>query len=645
MPPESVVSAPGRCETDRSSPRVPTEGWFALLLLVAALWAALTVDPIRSGWGIKGDEATFTAMAMSAAFDGDLAYERKDLLRFWAVYECGPDGIFLKRGRRLHLSFDSRPPFVRITRSADTRDDRLYFGKAFIHAIMAAPFVRVLGLNGLLVMNVLLLAGACFCAYRFAAARAPGPAAMAIAFAFFGASIVPIYLVWHTPEIFNLSFVSFAFFLWLYKEVAPAAPGRLAAFLRGPGSDVLGAVALGMATFSKPLNLLLIAPIIALLWWRRRWWRGLVVGAVFVATVGGLFSGNAAISGEFNYQGSDVANGDNRRSFYGTYPFAYPGAKFETGSGGATMVTNEAPVDLLFERGVFLPRLARNTYYFLLGRHSGFVPYFFPGLVVLILWLLKPREIARWQVLALLGVVASSLGLLLQQPYSWSGGGGPVGNRYFLNYYPVLFFLVPPLGSVRPGLVSWAGGMLFVAQALVNPFQVAKQPWLVADQGIVRMLPVELTMVNDLPINLIQGAERYRCGLRVGSDPTLTLFLLDENIYAPESAGLWVHGERRADVIVRSPVPLATLRLQLSSAVPNTAAVHFGGRRLSVDLKPGEPVEVRAAADAGVYADGAYGYMLSIGSSSGFVPVNTLTGSSDTRFLGVLMQLQGMPRK
>jgi len=38
--------------------------WLALFLVVACLWAALTVDPIRTGFGIKGDEATYAAMGV-----------------------------------------------------------------------------------------------------------------------------------------------------------------------------------------------------------------------------------------------------------------------------------------------------------------------------------------------------------------------------------------------------------------------------------------------------------------------------------------------------------------------------------------------------------------------------------------------------
>jgi hypothetical protein len=635
-PSPQFVESPA--ESRVSPPRVRVEGWLALFLLVALVWAALTIDPPRIGKGIKGDEATYVAMALSAAYDGDLVYQRKDLERFWAKYQCGPDGIFLKRGKLTRLKFSSAPPFVRFMQYADAPGDTLYFGKAFIHAIVAAPFVRLFGTNGLPLFNVLALALAAYAGYRFAWARAPGPAAAFYTFAFFGASIVPVYLTWYSPEIFNLSCVFLAYFLWLYKEVAPPASGRWAGFLRGRSSEVVGAVLLGMATFSKPLNVGFIAPLVVLLVWRTRWLAGALVGVVFVATVAALFSTNAAISGEFNYQGSTSPQG--RKIFYGRFPLATPQATFESARGSVEMVTNDSDAGNTFAPG-FLSQLGLNLYYFFLGRHAGFVPYFFPGLVVLVTWLVNWREIRVWQVLLFGATAASTLGLLVFLPQTWNGGGGPIGNRYFLNYYPALFFLLPTTGSVAGPAVAWIGGTLFTAQALVNPFMAARQPEVNADHGAVRMLPVELTLVDDLPIKL----DRWRIDFAVAKNPDLVFFQIDENVYPPEPAGVWVHGERRGDLLLRTRVRLAALRVTLSSPIPNTAVVSMEGRSTRVDLKPGAAVEVEMFSNGGVYAKGWFSYVLSVTPARGFVPMNNDAASSDNRFLGVLMRLQGIEKK
>ncbi len=248
----------------------------AAVLLVVTLAGAMSVDVVKTGYGVKSDEATYVAMALSLAYDHDVSYERKDLQRYYGLYRFGPDGIFLKRGKQLKLRVNSTPPFVHLVHLPDPRTDRLYFGKALLYPLVAAPFVRLLGLNGLLVLHVLLLFGVCACGYTFLAARSRPGASLAYALAFVGASCVPVYAVFLAPEIFNFALVFYAYFLWLYKEVAP---GRGWSVLRGAGSDIAAAILIGAATYSKPSHALLIAPIVLLPLWRKRWASGLLVGA------------------------------------------------------------------------------------------------------------------------------------------------------------------------------------------------------------------------------------------------------------------------------------------------------------------------------------------------------------------------------
>ena len=200
-------------------------GTVGAVLLIVALAAAISVDVVQVGYGLKGDEATYVSMALSVAFDHDITYQRRDLERFWGLYRSGPEGLFLKRGKQWRVRVNSRSPYVHVSRTRDPRDDRLYFGKALIYPVAAAPFVRFFGLNGLLVFNVLLLFGVCVCGYHFLAARSrPGPA-LAFTLAFVGATVVPVFAVFLTSDLFNFAVVFYAYFFWLYKEVAPG-PAR-----------------------------------------------------------------------------------------------------------------------------------------------------------------------------------------------------------------------------------------------------------------------------------------------------------------------------------------------------------------------------------------------------------------------------------
>ena len=68
------------------------------LIVAAMLIAALSVDVEEllqhRFWS---DGATYYAMALSVAFDFDLRYEARDVLRVRREFGSGPEGIFLKR--------------------------------------------------------------------------------------------------------------------------------------------------------------------------------------------------------------------------------------------------------------------------------------------------------------------------------------------------------------------------------------------------------------------------------------------------------------------------------------------------------------------------------------------------------------------
>ncbi len=587
-----------------------------LLLLALGSYAALSVDVVRTGFGIKGDEATYVAMALSAAYDGDLTYQATDIERFYRLYKSGPEGIFLKRGGGSRI-----------------RADRLYFGKSYAYSVAAAPFVRIAGLNGLLLFHVLLLAGMVWGGYQFLIARSPSGLSLPYVLGFFGVSIVPLYAVFLTSEVFNVACVFFAFFLWSYKEVAPTVDGPWACWLRSEWSDVAAAALLGVVTFSKPSHVFLVIPLVMLAGIRCRYRKGVATGVVFALVVAGGFGINGAISGEFNYQGGD------RKTFYGEFPFERADAEFD--ALGIGMTTNEIVVDEELSPVAFLTLFSTNFGYFVAGRHFGFLPFFFPGVVVIALFLWHRVDQQWWQWAILVTVVATAIGLLVYMPYTWSGGGGPPGNRYFLSIYPALFFITPPLTSVGPVLVAWLGGALFTAHILINPFVAAKQPYLSVERGMLRALPVELTMVNDLPINLDASRARVEYG-----DPTLLLYYLDHNAYLPETPGIWplsraqiwIAGRRKAEIIVRSGPPLRDMTLALRSPISNTVNVSLGGASQTVRLEPGVVRRVTLVPD-GVYARQSWAYVLSVRTKEGFVPRLTERDSRDSRYLGVAVDL------
>lgn len=551
-------------------------------ILLFGISAFMAIDPVKAPLGIRGDEATYVAMALSAAFDFDLAYEKQDLERFWGYYQCGPEGVFLKQGKQVDLSLTSSWPYVRMIKSPDPRADRLYFGKAYTYPVAVAPFVRLAGLRGIYFLHVILLAACFLSAYSFLAARSPGVPSLLLASAFFGASMIPAYIVRFYSDYFIFAVIFLGSFLWLYKEVAPPAEGLWARFLRSPLSDFAAVVLFGIATYSKPLFILMAAPPVLACWFRRRFRTGFMLGVAYVATVLLLFGLNGAITGELNYQGG------YRKTFYVQHPFEAPHLNFETC--GASVTTNKVGGDADAHQSdtAFLNHLRLNSYYFFVGRHAGLIPYFFPAAVILTLYLFAPGRLTSYRILALAAVAGTQLFSMMWMPHNWAGGGGQPGNRYFMGAYPLLLFLTPPIRSVAPGLLAWAGGALFAGHLLLNPFISSAWPWTIGWAKPLRIFPVELTMPNDLPIML----DPIRSKIRYNSPPGFTMRLLDEYASGPEGEGIWIRGGARGDVFLRSAVEVPALKMTITSLIENTVTVRAGGPKVTVELAANTPVTV-----------------------------------------------------
>ena len=615
----------------QARPLVPEPGLIVAALILAIYGGlALSVDFPHAAYGFQSDEATYYMMAHSLASDGDLAYRREDLVRVWREFPGGPVGVFLKPGRTVTPRINGAFPFFHVYFGADPDSGRLYYGKSFMYPFVAAPFVWLFGTNGFLVLHALLLALAVFAGYLFLAARSPVAVALLLATGFFMASVTPGYLVWTTPELFNLVVVMLGYFCWLYKKVAPPVLPRGLQWLGGGGSDLVAVLLIGMATFSKPTNGLLVFPILATFAHQRRWSRAVVVGTAFAVVVGGFFLANVAITGDWNFQGGD------RHTYYGAFPFQTPTAGLDVGMDRAT---NAVLTDIVFDMKVFWSRLGWNVIYFVLGRHSGMLPYFFPALFALVAFCWPGARRARWQWLVLSVALAEILIVLVWIPYNYFGGGGVLGNRYFMNTYGLFLFLLPPVESVGTALVPWVIGMLFTAPITLNAFATSFNPADHTKRGPLRWLPVELTMINTLPITT--RLDRVR--VLFGTDPRFQVYFLDDNAYPREGEWFWLRGDSRADIIIKTVDAAARLRLAVrAGAVPATIAMEAAGGSVSKALKPGEDAILELQLPRGFPYEGARAWSISMEVTGGFVPM-FVTGEPDSRYLGVYVKPELVP--
>ena len=627
--------------------------WTALASAVLLLAFAASVDLPRMSGGFKGDEATYYSLAHSLAGDLDFEYRRQDLERVWREYP-GPQGVFLKKGRSVWLRFSGQFPFVAIEKGPDDDPGRLYYAKAYIYPLAAAPFVWLFGTGGFLVLHALLLATCIGAAASLLRVRGiPSAPAVMFALVFFGASVVPVYFFWMTPELFNLSAATWAALLWAYKETVPAnapAGGRATRFLTSGASNWGAAVLIGVLTYSKPTHAVLMVPMVGLAVVRRQWRQAAVSCVLTAATAGALFLGNLAITGDANYQGGDRKTFSSRTGAAGSagFPFATSADTFDTtGSGHAT---DDVPVGVLVGSDT-LTVFRHNIWYFLVGRHSGLVPYGFPGALSLVLFVILPHQRRVWQWLSLLALVAAAALLLLYMPYTFSGGGGPIGNRYYLGMYAWFLLLVPPFRRPVIPVAAAAVGLLFVAPLLASPFETSRDPGHHVKSGPLRALPIELTTLNDLPV----AARPDRARLAMGGDPPMRAYFPDDNVFAPEGGRFWVRGRARSDVILRAPartndagvvesLRIAFLDVEVENGgAVNTVSINTGAGRAALSLAPFESGRIRLAMPPGVpYRPWTYPvnytYVVSVTAADGFVPALLTPASADTRLLGALVR-------
>jgi hypothetical protein len=224
------------------------------------------------------------------------------------------------------------------------------------------------------------------------------------------------------------------------------------------------------------------------------------------------------------------------------------------------------------QQGAFEPLWNRrlwgwNAVYFLAGRDVGVLPYFLP----LVLGFVAYRgDRGRWLLPWAVAVAAACF--LLVRPFNFYGGGGAIGNRYFLPLYPALWFMA--------GRPARAGAALLTA-ALAAPFlwPLWQHPaaFLIGEDGRYRhvstvaraLLPYETTQ-SHIP----GGEDAVRHGLWVK--------LLNRNVSRTPSGALAVAGSERAELLVGSPTPLTGLALDCGPRAPARLAVD--GRELRPTL-------------------------------------------------------------
>jgi len=593
-----------------------------VLIFLFFLGFSLVINlPVIHNNFLFADQAVYYSMAQSIAFDGDLEFTKKDLIRYYHDFSAGPNGIFLKKGT----------------------DGRIFYAKSFAHSLFAAPFVRIFSYNGIFVFHSLLLLLLLLMGFSYFSLSNKPILSLIFILSFLFASVAGVYFVWISPDFFNLFLVFSVLFLWLYKvkykEMAAASapaeekPSKFQLFLRSDKTDYLASFLAGIATFSKPHNVILMGPLVLWAFVQKKFLKALLIIFFFILSAGALFGINYLITSDWNFMGGE------RKTFYFNFPFEKEGVTFDSASGWP--MTSEG----YFER-FLLPFkfIFYNIFYYFFGRFTGIVWYFFPALLLLVLFILGKRP-RFYQWLTLGALAAGILIYVILMPTNYGGGGGSLANRYFLNIYPLFLFL-PSLKIKHKHLVLiWVVAALFISQILIDPFTSSSNPAAHAKRFPFKLLPVEMTLINEFPTNTNPAAFRVPFGTPPNEG---YVYFLNDNFNKKQEGepGVWTWGPHEAEMILKTPFPAKKIIVHLlnNPRHENEIKIKVEGKVQKIVLGPRQKGTLEFDVGNGFQMEPAHLYRMKIKASKGSTPYFENESSKERRYLGVFFELEIVPR-
>jgi hypothetical protein len=593
---------------------------FLIFIFMLGFSLFVNLPSIHQGF-LFDDQAVYYSMAQSLANDGDLEYTKRDLIRYYEVFPSGPLGIFLKKAK----------------------EGKLFYAKSFAYPLFAAPFVKLFGVNGALVFHSLLLLLLLIMGHAYLSLFNSSPYSLVTILTFLFASVAGVYYLWVSPDFFNFFLVFTILFLWLYKRRAVEKLdeekqwGKIQAFLRSDKTDYLAGLLLGIAVFSKPPNIVLLGPIVLLSLIEKKMLKTALIILCFLFSSGLFWGTNYFVTGEWNYQGGE------RKTFLYSYPFEKADVTFDS------IKTQEMTADGYAEKHLLPAKfIPYNFFYYFFGRFTGIVWYFFPAFFFLILFLKGKKQLFRWLIFG--AILAEILIYIVFMPDNYGGGGGTLTNRYFLNIFPLFLFLPLEKRTIRDIGVMWIVAALFIAPILIGPFTHSHYPSTHVKKFPFKLLPIEMTLVNNFPTNTNPWAFRQE----VGTPPHIGwLHFLDDNFYHRikesdvEKRGFWTRGSCQSEMILKTYYPVERLDFHIlnNPRMRNDITVQVGKRKKRITLgtkqrgtlsfSPVKPFKIKAL----------HLYRIKIKASKGSIPYFEMETSRERRFLGAFFEIDIVPEE
>ncbi len=519
-----------------------------LMVLTGLSYAAINAPVYR--WG---DGSTYYMQELSIVNDHDIQYTWQDIQRIMSdrVNDV-PAGMYLIK----------------------TADGRYFFGKDFTFALFASPFFALIGGNGILLFNALLLFCMILMGYLYLK-KDNGILASGYAIIFFLLSTTFVYMFWANPDLYDAFLIMLGLFIWVkYTEKSDVRYLAVASLV------------LGLAAVSKAPDAVVFIPVALFELYKRRFTNLAIASGAFLLSIA-IFCGYFYIqSGTFSFYGGD------RLYYSGNYPFwdGYNSTN-EAGSQAFSINAGNTISDLVDVNNLKI--IPYNLFYYFFGRFTGMLWYFPLAIFALVSFVFQCKGIRylkehpeKLPILGAITLYILAYAVVLGDNYL--GGGWAVGNRYFY-IYPAFIFLLDKV-DLKKLAVFLVIAFFTVLPLVMSPIATSNVPYSHTTKSPYTYFPLDMSQLGNLPM---EGS-----GYQDNFGNTFTVFGSHPGFY---EGSLVVS---TSDMLIQSSTPIQRLNLSLLSDYNHyTGNISYNGFSEVVPISGEEMKTVTITGMKPIYSD------------------------------------------
>jgi len=577
--------------------------YFFILFFLFVVFFSFSVDIAkRQNYGFFSDESSYFSVTQSLAFDYDLEYTRKDINRIREYFPGGPMGLFLKK----------------------TKNGKIFFAKSYIYPLFLSPFFRLFGLNGILLFNGLMVFLSVLMGFLLLKKFHSEKSSLIFTTGFILATVIPIYIWWITADLFNFFVLFTALFFFFY-------PFKNKIFF------YVSPFFFSLSAFSKPYNILAIGIIYLILLYKKEWKKFIIISIISIIITGSMAGFYSYQTGEWNYK---LFMGGERRTFHGKYPFEFPvdddgniingvkAYKFEDGF--------KMTFDDYWDRFYISPEITLlNLFYFIFGRFTGIFIYFFPAFFIFILFLFQKKEHSDYFIL--FSIIVGIFTYIILAPDNYFGGSGSVGNRYFMNVFPIFFFLGFKNRIKKFSILPFIIAIVFLSGTFTDANHRSAYARYTGISFPINLFPPEMTQYDKLPTNENPRAfgKFIHFSNRENQVVKYWLYFLNDNYHKVEENRFWTLADKELELFLATEKPVKKFFVRLWSKIRRNGFYFKIGNKTVIGKTGDDFVEISFNDIHPLKMKNKYIYHIKIKADKWISPRFEIKPKNDKRKLGV----------